>query len=39
VNKDEVVNDGKYEYKSIGFPFMQELGRVFYRYELRNKKE
>lgn len=39
VNKDEVVNDGKYDYKSIGFPFLQQLGRAFYRYELMKKNK
>ena len=28
VNSDNVVNDGKYDYKSLGFPFLQQLGRM-----------
>lgn len=39
VNNDGVLNDGKYEYSSLGFPFLTQLGRAVYRYELtRNKK-
>lgn len=38
-NSDEIFNDNKYEYDSIGFPFMKQLGRVIYKQELiRNKK-
>lgn len=36
-NEDEVINDGKYEYATIGFPFLAELGRQFYAYQLRRK--
>jgi hypothetical protein len=34
VNENEIINDGKYEYYSIGFPFMEKLGKMVYRYEL-----
>ena len=38
-NSDGIYNDSKYDYDSIGFPFMKNLGAVFYKYELqRNKK-
>ncbi len=38
-NEDEVINDGKYEYKTVALPFLAELGRQVYKYELeRNKK-
>lgn len=33
-NEDEVLNDGKYDYKTIGLPYLAELGRQFYNYEL-----
>ena len=36
-NKDEIYNDGKYEYESICFPFMKNLGRMVYAYELTKK--
>ena len=38
-NRDEIFNDNKYDYDSIGFPFMKNLGRVIYEYELKRKKE
>ncbi len=34
-NEDEIINDGKYDYKTIALPFLAELGRQFYNYELR----
>ncbi len=33
VNEDEILNDDKYDYESVGFPFFRDLGRVFYDYE------
>jgi len=36
-NADEVINDGKYEYNSIALPFLAELGRQIYQYELTRK--
>ena len=38
-NSDGVFNDDKYDYDSVGFPFMKHLGHVIYDHELkRNKK-
>lgn len=37
-NKDEILNDGKYEYNSIALPFLAELGRQMYRFELTRKR-
>ena len=36
-NEDEVINDGKYEYNSLALPFLAELGRQMYQYELKRK--
>ena len=36
-NEDEVINDGKYDYYNVGMPFLAELGRQFYNYELKRK--
>ena len=36
-NEDEIINDGKYEYNTIALPFLAELGRQIYNYELKNK--
>jgi len=39
VNSDSVLNDNKYDYDSIGYPFLYNLGQTIYQYELkRNKK-
>lgn len=38
-NSDEIFNDDKYEYNTVGFPFMKNLGQVIYEHELkRNRK-
>lgn len=43
VNANEVINDGKYEYKQLGLPFLAELGKKIIEYEKMvkgiNKKE
>jgi hypothetical protein len=38
-NKDGILNDGKYEYTTIGLPFIAQLGRIVYNYELANRKQ
>lgn len=35
INADGVLNDDKYEYDTIGFPFLRDLGRRVYEAELR----
>jgi len=37
-NSDGVFNDSKYDYDSVGFPFMKNLGRAIYDYELNRKR-
>ena len=37
-NSDGIFNDDKYNYETIGFPFMKNLGQVIYKYELQRKK-
>jgi hypothetical protein len=37
-NKDGVLNDDKYDYDETGLPFMKQLGRVIYDYEMKRKK-
>ena len=39
VNKDGIINDGKYDYDNIGFPFLSNLGQVIYNYERNRTKE
>jgi hypothetical protein len=38
-NMDGVYNDGKYEYKTIGYPFMKNLGQAVYQYELKRPRK
>ena len=34
-NSDGILNDDKYDYDTIGLPFMKNLGKVIYDYELK----
>ncbi len=38
-NSDGVYNDDKYEYDTVGFPFMKEIGELIYNMELKRKKK
>jgi hypothetical protein len=38
-NDDEIYNDNKYEYKTVCLPFMKNLARVIYQYELERPKK
>jgi hypothetical protein len=38
VNDNQIFNDGKYEYEDLGIPFLAELGRQVYAYELSKKE-
>lgn len=37
-NKDGIQNDEKYDYESIGIPFMRDIGKAVYDYELKRKR-
>ena len=39
VNSDGVMNDNKYDYDSIGYPFMYKLGQCIYNYELKRTRK
>lgn len=39
VNKDDVLNDNKYEYKEIGFPFLLDLSKAIYTFEKGRKRQ
>ena len=39
VNSDEVVNDSKYDYETIGQPFMYDIGQLIYQFELNRKHD
>lgn len=38
VNRDGILNDDKYEYKEIGYPFFKEIGEIMYQYEITRKR-
>jgi hypothetical protein len=38
VNSDGVLNDDKYDYNAIGYPFLYQLGQTVYQYELTRKR-
>ena len=38
VNRNEIFNDGNYEYNEVGLPFLAELGRGLYDYELTRNR-
>ena len=38
VNKNQIFNDGKYEYEEKGLPFLSKLGEAVYHYELNRKR-
>jgi hypothetical protein len=38
-NSDGIYNDDKYDYEEVGLPFMKNLGRVIYEYELKHKRK
>ncbi|MEO5682131.1 MAG: serine hydrolase [Chitinophagaceae bacterium] len=37
-NADGVLNDDKYDYETVGLPFMQQLGKLIYEYELNRPR-
>ena len=38
VNQDGIINDGAYEYNSIGLPFLAQLGHIIQQHETNRKK-
>ena len=39
VNHDGIINDGAYEYDSIGLPFLAQLGRFIQQYEAQRPRQ
>src|SRR5258708_1544464 len=37
-DKDGIVNDDKYDYETVGLPFMKHLGQVIYDYESQRSR-
>lgn len=38
VNANEIINDGVYEYKSVGLPYLGELGRTIYHWDRARRR-
>ncbi len=38
-NEDEILNDDKYEYDTVGFPFLYQLGQIIYQYDLLRERK
>jgi Beta-lactamase enzyme family len=38
-NEDEIFNDDKYDYETVGFPFMKSLGQLIYNHELNRPRK
>jgi len=38
-NSDGIFNDDKYDYETIGFPFLKNLGEVLYEFEKKREKK
>ncbi|RZK58966.1 MAG: hypothetical protein EOO91_06605 [Pedobacter sp.] len=38
-NEDGIYNDSKYEYETVCYPFMKNLGRTIYEFELNRSKK
>lgn len=39
VNSDGILNDNKYDYETIGWPFLYKAGQTIYNYELKRKRK
>lgn len=39
VNSDGVLNDGQYDYDTIGHPFLYNLGQIIYKHELARERK
>ena len=39
VNSDGVVNDSKYDEEAVGFPFLNQIGKAFYQYEIQRPRK
>lgn len=38
-NSDGIFNDDRYDYDSIGYPFLRDLGQLIYENEIKRKKK
>jgi hypothetical protein len=38
-NEDEILNDDKYEFETVGLPFLHAVGQAVYQYDLHRKRK
>jgi hypothetical protein len=38
-NSDGIFNDDKYDYETVGYPFLRNLGKTIYQYELNRPRK
>lgn len=38
-NSDGILNDDKYDYETVGLPFLTQLGKTIYEYELKRERK
>ncbi|WP_205755879.1 serine hydrolase [Lacibacter luteus] len=38
-NSDGILNDDKYDYNTVGLPFLEKLGQTIYAYEVKRKRK
>jgi hypothetical protein len=38
-NSDGIFNDDRYDYNTVGFPFLKHLGQVIYEYEVQRSRK
>ncbi|MBP6431571.1 MAG: serine hydrolase [Ferruginibacter sp.] len=38
-NSDDILNDDKYDYDKVGFPFMKNLGKIIYEEEIKRRQK
>lgn len=38
-NSDGIFNDDHYDYETVGFPFMKQLGQIIHQYELQRPRK
>ncbi|HEX5554218.1 MAG TPA: serine hydrolase [Chitinophagaceae bacterium] len=39
VNSDGILNDNKYDYDTVGYPFFRQVGKTIYQYELHRPRK
>ena len=37
-NSNQILNDNTYDYEKVGYPFMRDLGKLIYQYEIKRDR-